>query len=49
MSVSVCKWLSDSFSEICCNGDCPACADFCPCVNYPGLCRYYETIEEREK
>ena len=37
-----CKWLSDDFSEICVNGDCPACADFCPCVRYPEICKYSE-------
>ena len=42
--VSACRWLSDDFNEICCNGSCPACTDFCPAVNYPGLCRF----EERE-
>lgn len=42
-----CKWLSDDFNEICCNGDCPACADFCPAVDLPGLCRYEER-EEKE-
>ena len=40
-----CKYLSDSFDEVCCNPDCPACADFCPTVHYPGLCRYEETEE----
>lgn len=45
--VAACKWLSDDFNEICCNGDCPACADFCPVVDLPGLCRYEER-EEKE-
>ena len=35
-----CKWLSDKFTEICTNGDCPACGDFCPCSHYPEICRY---------
>lgn len=48
MSGPVCKWLSDSFSEICCNGECPACAEFCPAVNYPGLCRWYKEREREE-
>ena len=26
----ICKWLSDDDQEICCNGECPACADFFP-------------------
>ena len=32
--VPPCKWLSDDFMEICCNGDCPACTDFCPTTNF---------------
>lgn len=44
-----CKWLSDDFDEICTNGDCEACADFCPCVNYPTLCRHYEEGETNEQ
>ena len=35
-----CKWLSDEFSAICTNADCPVCADFCPCSHYPEICRY---------
>ena len=37
-----CKWLSDDFSEICVNGDCPVCGDWCVCANYPEICRYAE-------
>ena len=37
-----CRYLSDDFDEICVNGDCPACGDFCPCVHYPEICTYYE-------
>ena len=40
----MCKWLQD---EICVNGDCPAVADFCPVVNYPGVCRYEEMDENK--
>lgn len=40
-----CNWLSDDFSEVCVNGDCPACADFCPAVYYPEICRFYEAKE----
>ena len=36
-----CMWLSDEFSAICVNDDCPACADCCPCLNYNEVCRYY--------
>lgn len=45
--VPPCKWLSDDFMEICCNGDCPACTDFCPTTNFPGLCRYEEREEQK--
>ena len=41
-----CKWLSDDDQEICCNGECPACADFCPCANYQDICRYAEKGED---
>lgn len=41
----MCKWLKD---EVCVNGDCQAVADFCPVVNYPGVCRYEETDEKED-
>ena len=44
-----CKWLSDDFSEVCVNGDCPACADFCPCVHYPEICRLAEDAGQRRE
>jgi hypothetical protein len=34
-----CKWMQD---EVCVNADCPACADFCPVANTPGVCKYEE-------
>lgn len=34
-----CKWMQDEF---CVNADCPACADYCPVANYPGVCRFEE-------
>lgn len=37
-----CKWLSDEFSAICTNGECPACGDACPALNYAEICRYAE-------
>ena len=37
-----CKYLSDKFSAVCVNADCPACADGCPALNYMENCRYYE-------
>lgn len=36
-----CKWCLDEF---CTNDQCPMCADYCPVVDYEGVCRY----EERE-
>lgn len=32
-----CKWEQD---EVCVNADCPMCADFCPVVYTPGVCRH---------
>lgn len=34
-----CKWMQD---EVCVNADCPACADYCPVANTPGVCKYEE-------
>lgn len=34
-----CKWCDD-FSGVCTNGDCPACADCCPCFYYPEICKH---------
>lgn len=31
------SWMQD---EVCVNADCPACADYCPVANYPGVCRF---------
>lgn len=44
MNENPCKWISDDFSQICCNGDCPLRADFCPVADVPGVCKY----EDRE-
>lgn len=41
-----CKHLSDDFSAICCNPDCPALADFCPCGEYREICKYYEEADD---
>lgn len=46
--MAVCKWLSDDFSEICVNGDCPVRADYCPVTNYPEICKYSE-FEESDR
>lgn len=32
-----CKYCLD---EICVNDKCPMCADYCPVVDFPGVCRY---------
>ncbi len=37
MSMSDCKWCMD---EICVNGDCPVCADYCPVPDTEGVCRH---------
>ena len=37
-----CKYCQ--VDEVCVNADCPMCADFCPVVDVPGVCRF----EERE-
>ena len=34
-----CKWHKDDF---CVNADSPCVADWCPCTQYPDLCKYYE-------
>lgn len=34
-----CKYCQ---GEICVNADCPMCADFCPVVDVPGVCRFEE-------
>lgn len=37
--IDECKWMQD---EVCVNADCPACADYCPVANTPGVCIYEE-------
>ena len=41
-----CKYCQD---EICVNADCPMCCDFCPVVDYPGVCRFEEREERNEQ
>jgi len=42
-----CRWLSDDeFHEVCVNGDCPVCADFCPVLIYPEICKYAEPKDD---
>lgn len=31
------QWMQD---EVCVNADCPLCADYCPVVDVPGVCRF---------
>lgn len=38
-----CKWFQDEF---CVNANSPCVADYCPCVEYPGLCRYYKSLKD---
>lgn len=40
--MDMCKWLSDEFSTICVNGDCPVCSGGCPALNYYEICKYAE-------
>ena len=42
MITQKCKFEQD---EVCVNADCPLCADFCPVVFTPGVCRF----EDREE
>ena len=34
-----CKWR---YYEICTNANCPVCTNYCPAINYEGICRYEE-------
>ena len=44
-----CRWLSDDFSEICVNGECPYCADWCPVTEHPEVCRWAEETGQRRE
>ena len=46
MADTKCVWF-DEESEVCLNGDCPVCADFCPLSEYRGVCKY-EELENRK-
>ena len=37
-----CKWMLDEF---CVNDQCPMYTDYCPVVDYPGVCRFEERGE----
>lgn len=41
-----CKWLSDDFTAVCVNADCPVCADVCAALTRPEVCRYYEEAKD---
>ncbi|MDD3410293.1 MAG: hypothetical protein PHY12_05745 [Eubacteriales bacterium] len=41
----ICKWL-DEDTEVCCNDQCPARADFCPMESHMDDCEF---AEEKEK
>ena len=41
-----CKHYQDEF---CVNAASPCVADYCPCVEYPGLCRYYKSTHSNLK
>lgn len=41
-----CKWYKDNF---CVNADSPCAADYCPCTEYPDLCKYYESKQDNLK
>lgn len=43
-----CRWMADTFLEICTNADCPMCADGCPVPDTPGVCRYEDRSEEEK-
>ena len=43
LTMTDCKWMQD---EICVNADCPMCADYCPVVDVPGVCRFEERSDE---
>lgn len=41
-----CKWMAEN--EICYNGDCPLCADYCPVPYTEEVCRFEERQEAGE-
>ena len=43
LTMADCKWMQD---EICVNADCPMCADYCPVVDVPGVCRFEEGSDD---
>ena len=41
-----CKWYAE-FEGICCQGDCPECADICPYEEEQTECEFYESEVRR--
>jgi hypothetical protein len=39
-----CKWYAE-YEGICCQGDCPECADICPYEDKQSKCEFYEREE----
>ena len=46
LTMADCKYCQD---EVCVNADCPMCADFCPVVDVPGVCRFEEREDRNEQ
>ena len=45
----MCRWLSDFYSYICDEPDCPDAADFCPyTLKEQSYCAWYEKTEDDE-
>ena len=44
-SCALCRWLTDEFTSVCCNGDSERCADF---VNATDTCEHWEQRQEGE-
>lgn len=45
LTMAECRWMQD---EICVNADCPMCCDYCPVVEYEGVCRYEDRRADNE-
>ena len=46
IQVTDCKYCQGD--EVCVNADCPMCADFCPVVDVPGVCRFEDRGGEED-
>ena len=47
MNDGECRWMADN--EICCNSECPMCADYCPVMYTEGVCRFEDRLHENTK